>query len=143
MELTVNNIIKIIIAVFVIVVLVFGIYLGVKSYIIPYFTEIGPSGDGSGGNGDIGGGVDVCNGKTEIGYIDNNFIYILDKGKYKETNFYIDGDNVKEAKPWYKRDSFIGRINGIEIEIFDSEKTDENEILDKAIIGGNQICNEK
>jgi len=37
MELTINNLIKIIIAVLVLAVIVIGIYFGFRSYIIPYF----------------------------------------------------------------------------------------------------------
>lgn len=40
-ELTINQIIKIIIVVFVIVVVVGGIYLAFKEYIIPYIKGIG------------------------------------------------------------------------------------------------------
>ena len=41
MELTINNLIKIIIAVVVIAVVVLGAYLVMKDYIIPYFKGMG------------------------------------------------------------------------------------------------------
>jgi hypothetical protein len=40
MELTINNLIKILIAVFVIVIVIFGIYTAFSSYIVPYFNGI-------------------------------------------------------------------------------------------------------
>ena len=42
-ELTIEQVIKIIIYVFVIIMVVIGIYLAFKNYIIPYFENIGPS----------------------------------------------------------------------------------------------------
>jgi len=41
MELTIDNIIKIAIGVFVIVAVVLGIYLAMNSYIIPFFKGLG------------------------------------------------------------------------------------------------------
>lgn len=41
MELTINNLIKIVIAGVVIVLMILGIYLGMKEYIIPFFRDIG------------------------------------------------------------------------------------------------------
>jgi hypothetical protein len=41
MELTTNNLIKMVIAVLVIVLIILGLYLGMKSYVIPYFSGIG------------------------------------------------------------------------------------------------------
>ena len=40
MELTIDNLIKIIIAVVVIVLVVAGLYFAMKSYVIPYFKGI-------------------------------------------------------------------------------------------------------
>ncbi len=42
-ELTISQTIKIIIAVFVLIVVVFGIYMVFKYYIIPYFENIFPT----------------------------------------------------------------------------------------------------
>jgi len=41
MELTINNLIKMAIAGVVIVVMILGIYLGMREYIIPFFRDIG------------------------------------------------------------------------------------------------------
>jgi hypothetical protein len=41
MELTTNNLIKMTIAVLVIVLIITGIFIGMRSYIIPYFSGIG------------------------------------------------------------------------------------------------------
>ncbi len=41
MELTINNLIKMVIAVLVIVLVLTGIYFGMKNSIIPYFSGLG------------------------------------------------------------------------------------------------------
>lgn len=41
MELTINNLIKLVLAAIVIVVVILGIYLIMSSYVIPYFKGIG------------------------------------------------------------------------------------------------------
>ena len=45
MELTINNLIKMVIAALVIVVVIVGIYFAMSSYIIPYFKGIGFGGE--------------------------------------------------------------------------------------------------
>ncbi len=39
-EMTIGEIIKIVVAVLVLVVVLFGVYVGFKTYIIPYFADI-------------------------------------------------------------------------------------------------------
>ncbi len=48
MELSVGEIVKIVIAVLVVAVAVLGIYIGFRNYILPYFEGLGPSGDAAG-----------------------------------------------------------------------------------------------
>tara|TARA_Y100000034_G_scaffold119304_1_gene160961 strand:- start:702 stop:1127 length:426 start_codon:yes stop_codon:yes gene_type:complete len=139
MELTTNNLIKIIIAVFVIVVVITGIYLGMRNYVIPYFTGIGfDENDTSIG---VGGDADVCAGKEIIGTIGTGDPPRFWNNEGDKTKVYLWEDERLyefEGTTTYFDDP-IGRVRGIEIEIFDNQKEDYG-YLDRALIGGREIC---
>ncbi len=136
MELTINNLIKIIIAVLVITVLILGIYSGFKSYIIPYFGGFGFGEENE--NNQIESSTDICDKKTELGYIENNIIWIKKGDKYEKTDIYIKNGEIK--KDVLFRDPAIGRINGLEIEIYNDHNTGNAKNINQALIGGLQIC---
>ena len=142
MELTINNLIKMVIAGVVIVIVILGIYFGMRNYVIPYFSGIGFGGEDD--IGEIVGEAGVCEGKTPIGILDKRkskggftesfFIY-----NGKKTNIYFSKEGYVKINNWGREDT-AGRVNGYEIEIDDKYKKGDAKVLDGALIGGNQIC---
>ena len=76
-ELTINNIIKMIIAVFVLVAVIGGIYLGFKSYVIPFFDGLG-FGGGDGNDNGFEEYKDICEGKAVIGILNPETVMGVD-----------------------------------------------------------------
>lgn len=98
MELTINNLIKIIIAVFVIVVVIFGIYSGMRNYILPYFSGLGfeePKIDMNSGFGKI-----LIKEENKIARLDNENYLVF---KNQKTDVYF-----KEQKIWIKEIGVLG-----------------------------------
>jgi len=87
-ELTTNQIIKIVIAVFVLVIVVAGAYLSLKYYIIPYFRDLGPSEPDVDASSPF---YQECL-KNKVAYLDKGYINIFDKkdsSKSKLTEYYV------------------------------------------------------
>tara|TARA_Y100000310_G_scaffold343846_1_gene453462 strand:- start:3478 stop:3915 length:438 start_codon:yes stop_codon:yes gene_type:complete len=144
MELTTTNLIKILIAVFVIIAIIIGVYLSMKTYIIPYFKGAGPSGEED--KGVVSGSVSICDGKTiSVGYINDKKYFVKD-GETKPTRIYFKKGKIYYDRPWNPINNHIGRINqNAEIEIFIAKKDVKGvknyyNDLNKALVGGNQVC---
>ena len=144
MELTTNNLIKIIIAVFVIVVVIAGIYLGMRNYVIPYFSGIGFEENDTGIG--VGGDFEVCKGKDGediVGTLrkEGELYYFVDTNNYEPKIYFSDNGEVKRDVWGWGNDVPLGRVNGVEIEIYTDKKTDyHTEVLDGALVGGLEIC---
>ena len=145
MELTINNVIKIVIGVVVIAVVVLGIYLGMTNYIIPYFQGLGPSDGDNGGNGGGGGsGAEICQGKVPVGYLDlRRTITKLTKEYFFISNNQKTWIYFKNGKVWENNffgDDEIGSVVGNEIDIKIIERQGDAGNLHGKLKGGNQIC---
>jgi len=137
MELTINNLIKIIIAVLVIFFFISAAYLSVTNYIIPYFSGMNFTDD----DGGIGS-KNICEGKTPYGYLqkEGDKLYYYDRNGEKTDYYFIEKDNYfqfKEKK--IGSDEEIGRINGVELEIY-NDYLKYFKDLDGVYIGGKQVC---
>jgi hypothetical protein len=160
MELTIDNIIKIAIGVFVIVTVVLGIYFAMTSYVIPYFSGIWSENQSS---SYTGGGMETCVGKQIIGQIDDKGYFVYTKvekgeksGKSETTKIYFDKEgyikfyNTILGVPSPFSDPAIGRVYGVRIEIFSDSATVQlikskniktyTDSLNMAFIGGKEIC---
>ena len=155
MDLTINNLIKIVIAVVVIAIVIFTIYYGMSNYIIPYFTGVSfGEGKNAGAGSGAGGSADVCDGKKglgEFGQDDITFAGIVyghafwywDEGMKKsvKTKLYLskDGEYIRheDGSP----DPIIGRVSGVQIEI-DNNYIGESyaQTVNGAFIKGKQVC---
>lgn len=134
-ELAINNIVKIAIAVFAMIVVIIGIYFSVNDYIIPYFTGISF-------NQSYGTTPGVCNGKTFLGLIEyrapwgeTNQDFFIYNGE--KTSIYFLKDKIYD-KGWLL-DSVIGRIQGNEI-FLSPDYNGNYKILDGAFVDGKEIC---
>jgi hypothetical protein len=100
MELTTNNLIKMVIAVLVIVLIILGLYMGVKSYVIPYFSGIGFN--ESKFEVDSQDFQNLAQEKNKIAYIQNNGRneYAIFWQGGGPTEFYIhQGTKIKKDNP--------------------------------------------
>ena len=79
MELTINNLIKMVIAMLVIVLVIAGIYLGMKSYVIPYFSGIGFEEPKVDINTQFGG--ELIQDKNLIGRVDKDGFFMYENKK--------------------------------------------------------------
>jgi hypothetical protein len=140
-ELALNNIIKITLAVFALVIVIAAIYLSVNTYIIPYFTGITF-------NQSYGNNPSICEGKTFVGlieyrapWLETNQDYFIYKGA--KTKIYFLKDTIYENRQWPITDKAVGKIQGSEIVIFPGYSGGYAEIvnlLDGAFVGGKEIC---
>jgi hypothetical protein len=135
-ELALNNIIKITLAVFALVIVIVAIYLSVNTYIIPYFTGISF-------NQSYGNNPGICEGKTFIGlieyrapWLETNQDYFIYKGQ--KTEIYFLKEAIYEKKLGI--DPVIGRIKGSEIVLSSDYSGEYAQILDGAFVGGKEIC---
>lgn len=142
-ELTINKLIKIIIAGVVIVVVILGLYFAMTSYVIPFFKGLGFEGEDE----DIFGEASICEGKTIVGGIEKYNFWntgIRDYFEYKNEKthiYFIEGGYIKTEKGI--GNPILGRVNGYEIEIYDKymiKKYFPAEKINGTLIGGNEIC---
>ncbi len=154
MELTIGQIIKVVIAALVFVVVVLGVVLGFNSYIVPYFTEIGPSGIEK--NLDTQYYQDLLDDENLVATVvevrGENAHYLNINGE--QTNYYFWKENVQKIYEddysFWNRDNLIGILdnNGIvdiENPVNDNLKSlDGGEKIGRAIykIGGVNAGNE-
>jgi len=145
MELTINNIIKITIGIVVFTVVVLGVYFAVNEYISPYFSGF------SFNNTryvNVEGSEDICSKKTVLGRIDlHDFSMFKTEKNYlflgaEPTLIFVDSGGKALMWDGKIKNYEIGRINGVQIEIFVNLDSDFNsaKAFDGAYIGGNEIC---
>ncbi|MDD5191839.1 MAG: hypothetical protein PHH54_04155 [Candidatus Nanoarchaeia archaeon] len=112
MELTTENIIKIALGVFVIVMLILGIYLAMRSYIIPYFSGIGFEEPKVDINSQFG--KELVQEKNLVGTVDEKGYFVY-KGVKTEIYFQKDKIYVKEYGvfnwDWTNPDEEIGKLD--------------------------------
>jgi len=139
MELTINNLIKMAIAVLVIVLVITGIFIGMKNYVIPYFSGIGFEEPKVDINTQFGG--ELIQDKNLIGRVDNDGFFIYEQ---KETDLYFkEGKILIKEKgmfdwDWANWDSEAGTIEQDgKLEV--KEITEYYEVLNGAYKYGNEI----
>lgn len=144
-ELTIDNLIKIIIGAVVIAVVILGIYFSFRNYIIPFFGGFGFGGNETGGgNGETLTDPCIKNGVWgTIGSLESDGFYpIIQNGE--KTGFYIKGTEVyvKTVQPQIGKTltNSAGRIIDSKINIDQIFKPRAGE-LDGKTVSGNNICN--
>lgn len=155
-ELTINKLIKLILAGVVLVVVILGLYFAMTSYVIPFFKGLGFGSDGPGGDGFEE--VEICEGKELVGSLekDGDKLYFVYEGE--KTVFYINKDKIYRARFGFVNDQETGEIVDDEIIILDSVLTEyrKNEVaipgseefkkfkqllaLEHSVIKGYEIC---
>ena len=132
MELTINNLIKMVIAVFVIVLIVTGLFIAMKSYVLPYFSGIGFEEPKVDVNTQFG--RELIQEKNLIGRVDSDGFFIYEKRK---TDVYFDEGKIKEAVDWWLDDKigFVGSDGKIELD----GATEYFEVLEGSYKYGNEI----
>ena len=106
MELTTDNLIKIAIGVFVIVVMILGIYFAMNSYVIPYFSGIGFEEPKIDANSEFG--KELLKDENLIGSLDEDRYLVL-KGGEKTEIYFPKGENgiyLREYTWSYNKDSW-------------------------------------
>jgi hypothetical protein len=136
-ELAINNIIKITLGIFAMIVVIMGIYFSVNDYIIPYFTGISF-------NQSYGATPGICNGKTFLGlieyrapWVETNQDFFIYHGE--QTSIYFLKDQIYDKNLLF--DKIIGRIQGSEI-VLAPEYSGTYKFLDGAFVDGKEICND-
>jgi len=157
-ELTINKLIKLILAGVVIVVVILGLYFAMTSYVIPFFKGLGFGSEGPGG--DVLGEEDVCEGKTLVGTLEKGTLhaggffsdnmpgsFFVSEGKKTEIFLHkpeeCKSEKCKNEGVWFNAlvtNYKIGKFEGNKIIIEDKKKKTEYPKLDGALIGGNEIC---
>ncbi len=169
-ELTISNVIKMIVAILVIAVVVLGVYFGFTNYVIPFFKGLG-FGDGVIDDDGFDGGLEeksICDGKNVViiikedkdlgGYPHDYFYYRNSKvNAYLEDNLIYStyeavlDDEVTSTTTIAKEQ--VGSIidNQIKIDIdqvkglgdlLTSLDKSAFEMLDDAYISNNEVCKE-
>ena len=154
MELTTDNLIKIVLGVFVIVALVLGIYFAMNSYVIPYFSGIGFEEPKIDINTDFG--KELIQDKNLIGTVDKDgyFTYKNENVEIKTDIYFKDGKiYLKEYLGSYNKDSWtvtnwikdhlnadqkIGSLDS-QGKIIINKEVQYGEILNNAYKNGNEI----
>jgi hypothetical protein len=144
MELTINNLIKIVLGVLVFTIIVLGVYFYFSEYVSPYFSGFHFN---STSNVNIGGSEDICKGKQVIGRIDlydhswakseKNYLFI----GTTPTFIFVDETGLLKWDDTF-RNNEVGRINGAQIEIYVGISSDYStaKTFDGAYLGGREIC---
>jgi len=107
MELTINNLIKMTIAVLVIVLFMAGLYLGMKTYVIPYFSGIGFEEP----RVDVGSqfGQTLIKPENQVGTVGREDGFFYNNGQ--KTSIYFKKGKIKVAEgKWISSDSEIGSV---------------------------------
>ena len=141
-EMTIKQIIKIAIFLLVVIVVIYGAYVGFREYIIPYFQGISPAVEIEPGEEIAGVGVrEEVVGYIVIGRWPYRTQYFKPAGE-ETSHFYFtdlkDG-KVKISKPW-RIDTTIGKVENRKI-IIESEyiKKYGLEILTDTVIVGDRV----
>jgi hypothetical protein len=152
MELTIENIIKIVIGVIVVLAVVGGIYLSFKNYVIPYFAGIG---FGEGESGVISGKPTYfCSGKTPLGRFvkeDKRYYFYFNSGDTSQkTDYYLDKDKTLNQVVKFLSNGIwrlginreIGKLEDNRINVYgDYEKEDSyTKALSGAYLDGLEVC---
>lgn len=151
MELTTSNLIKIIIGVFIIVLVILGVYIAMKNYIIPYFSGIGFEEPKIDANTEFG--KELIQDKNKIGIVDNEGYFVYQGKKtdvyFKENKIYLREyfgelktgfwsifllNPIKRLKP----NSEIGSLDN-EGKISINKEVEYKDILNNAYKNGNEI----
>src|SRR3989344_8497143 len=143
MELTINNLIKIALAAGVIIIMILGISMAVKNYVIPYFSGIGfeePKIDTSSQFG-----KELIQGKNKIGIFKeiNKFNYFI--YNEKKTSIYFKKNEIYLEKSFGELEDEIGIISKIKNSVKDLYPDEKVGYLDnegKIIIERDIILNE-
>ena len=139
MELTINNLIKMVIAVFVIVLIVTGLFIAMKSYVLPYFSGIGFEEPKINVNTQFG--RELIQEKNLVGRVDSEGFFIYEK---KKTDVYFKEGKIEVLEKgafgwdWINPDSEIGLVgNDGKIEL--SGATEYSDVLEGSYKYGNEI----
>jgi len=153
-QLTINKLIKLIIAGVVIVVVILGLYFAMTSYIIPFFKGLGFGGEGPGGEVLEGS----CEEENLVGSLEKDGDLLYFKYGDEKTVFYIKGEEIYEDRWGWGNDEDVGKIVDNEIIIFSSVLTEYRKnkaatagtpefqrfkqllALEHSVIKGNEIC---
>jgi len=138
MELTTDNLIKIIIGVFVIVVVVLGVYFAMKSYVIPYFSGIGFEEPKIDTNTEFG--KQLLKDENLIGSLDKDGYFVYQGTTtdiyFKEGKIYIKKEVF--GLDWINPDTKIGSLNS-ENKIIINKEIQYSDALRDAYKLGNEI----
>lgn len=137
-QLTINNLIKIIIAVIVIVIVIVAVYFVMSNYIIPYFTDLGF--EESRIDTTTAFAKELLKEENIIGSVsDGTFIY-----EGRETDLYFKSGSLYMKKTgwfnwdWTGRDIKVGNLDS-EGKIIISQEVPGTELLSNAYKYGNEI----
>ena len=148
-ELTINTLIKIVLASAVLVVVILGIYFGMKSYVIPYFSGIGFETPKIDANSQFG--KELIKNENKIGEIKkiSSVDYFIYEGKQTEIYFTKNGEIKLLKKGAFDLDylspdekiGFIDKSAKIVIQKEAKSKQGMNfmEILNNAYRNGNEV----
>jgi hypothetical protein len=140
MELTINNLIKMVIAVLVIVVVIGGLFMAMKSYVLPYFAGLGFEESNLDVNSQFG--QELIKDKNRVGRVDSKGFFITLENV--ETEVYFKDQKVRIKEVGFRGvDEFdldakagtIGKDGRLEVEPI----TEYYEILNGAYKYGSEI----
>ena len=138
-ELTINQLIKIVIALIVMIIIILGIYAGVRYYIIPYFSGIGFEEPKVDINTQFG--RELIQEKNLIGRVDSEGFFIYEN---KKTDLYFEEGEIKiKEYGWFGWDKLnpdesagiVGNDGKLEVK----EITQYYSVLNGAYKYGNEI----